>query len=119
MVTPPESGTHPAAVAVISALVGLLVGVMVGIAMSSPHWPAVGEVPFGDGVHAVGHDLQPGFYRTDGGPDICDWERLSDLTGSDAALLAINTSRGQQTVQVLATDAGFATGGGCEWKRVG
>lgn len=117
--TSQEPAVHPAlSPALISASLGLLAGVMLGIALCSPHWPAAGQVPIGDGVHAVGHDIDAGFYRTDGGPDVCDWQRVSDLTGADRSVLAIDARRGPQTVQVLATDAGLVTGGGCEWIRV-
>ena len=114
--TPPQ--THLLSPVLIATLVGLLIGLVAGVALCSPHWPAAGQPPYGDGIHAVGHDLQPGTYHTEGGEQVCDWERLSDLTGSNAAVLAINAQHGPQTVQVLATDAGFQTDGCCEWTRV-
>lgn len=73
-----------------------------------------------DGMFVVGQDVQPGTYRTAGPADPgneCYWKRVSDLTGSSAAVLAFNFSQGQQVVEILPTDMGFQTKNCQPWTR--
>jgi hypothetical protein len=36
---------------------------------------------FGDGIHEIGVDIQPGTYHTTGGTELCYWQRVT-LDGS-------------------------------------
>jgi S1-C subfamily serine protease len=76
---------------------------------------AVSGVSFGDGTYVVGVDVQPGVWQNSDSSDLCYWERLSGFT-EDAAngfghviddVIANETSFELQTVEILASDAGF------------
>jgi hypothetical protein len=70
--------------------------------------PPAQEPGFGDGTFMVGADIAPGLYRVDGTGG-CYWKRLSDLQGDLDAILANDGPEGQAYVEILATDAAFAT----------
>jgi hypothetical protein len=78
--------------------------------------PRLDEI--GPGTFAVGRQLDPGRWRSDG-PDLCYWERLSGLTGTLGEVLASGTAPGPAEVQVLPTDVGFGSLGCGTWRRVG
>ncbi len=69
---------------------------------------APGPPGFGDGTHLVGTEMPPGLYRTEGA-GLCSWQRLSDLSGKYSAVLAWEFVEGQTYVEVLPSDAAFAT----------
>lgn len=73
------------------------------------------------GTHAVGRDIQPGEYRTEGpaGGTSCYWARLTDTTGTTGSIIANGNIRGATTVTILSTDAAFETNRCKEWVRVG
>ena len=71
---------------------------------------------FGDGVYAVGIDISPGTYSTQGGSN-CYWERDSDLTGASNSIITNDTPSGPVTVTIASTDKGFKTEGCGTWKQ--
>lgn len=72
---------------------------------------------FGNGVHIVGDDIEPGTYRTEGGSN-CYWARLSGLSGSFDELIANGLPDGPGTVAIQSGDAGFESSGCADWNRV-
>jgi hypothetical protein len=82
----------------------------------APDTPQLDEV--GPGTFAVGRQLAPGRWRSDG-PDLCYWERLSGLTGTLGEVLASGTAPGPAEVEVLPTDVGFGSLGCGTWRPVG
>jgi hypothetical protein len=54
---------------------------------------------FSDGVYAVGPDIVPGTYRTDGGGDLCYWARLS---GPERQIIQNGIGAGPQIVEARA-----------------
>jgi hypothetical protein len=70
--------------------------------------PAPPKVPsFGDGVHQVGVDIQPGLYRTRQPSPACYWARLRDFSGGLDSIVANDNTDGPAVVEILATDKGF------------
>jgi hypothetical protein len=84
--------------------------------------PLAGSGPqtssFDQGYWAVGIDIAPGTYSTDGG-DGCYWERMSDFTGSPDSTLANDNPDGPTTVTIAPTDKGFKTSSCSTWTKVG
>jgi hypothetical protein len=72
------------------------------------------KTTFGDGTWAVGKDIAPGTYTTQG-EDGCYWERDSDLTGNFNSVLANDNGSGPSVVTILPTDAGFKSQNCGEW----
>jgi TolA-binding protein len=61
---------------------------------------------FGDGVHRVGTDIQPGTYRSSGGD--CYWARLRNFGGGLNSIIANGLSDGGPVVVTIdPSDAGF------------
>ena len=72
---------------------------------------------FGDGTWIVGSDIQPGTYATGPGLDFCSWKRLSGFSGDFDDIIAIDISP-RPIVTILATDAGFTSGGCNRWMPI-
>ena len=84
--------------------------------------PAIADGPdvsggFEDGTYLVGSDIQPGTYRSTGG-SFCTWERLSDVTGNNDAVLAWELADGQAYAEILTTDVAFRTDDCGTWSRI-
>lgn len=62
---------------------------------------------FGDGWWAVGDHIEPGRYRSEGGGDLCYWERLSGFSGEFGDIIANANVEGQALVEIASSDAGF------------
>ncbi len=73
---------------------------------------------FGSGTFAVGAQLAPGRWRSDGG-DLCYWERLSGLTGGLDEIVASASTTGPTEVAVAAADAAFSSLGCGTWRPLG
>lgn len=73
---------------------------------------------FGDGLHVVGTDIQPGTYKTDGG-QFCYWERLSGLSGEFGDIITNDIGEGPKTVSIAASDAAFSSDGCGTWNKIG
>lgn len=69
---------------------------------------------FGDGVWAVGSDIQPGIYVTVGS-DRCSWRRLSGFSGGSSDILAIENPDQRAIVEILGSDAGFSSANCGSW----
>lgn len=69
---------------------------------------------FGSGTYIVGSTLQPGTYRSGGGP-YCYWERLSGFSRTIDDVIANNYGGGSQIVTIAASDAGFASQDCATW----
>ena len=76
----------------------------------------------GDGVWAVGEEIQPGTYTStapEGEMDMCYWARLGSFSGDAEDLIANNViepgARGR--VEISDADAGVEFSGGCIWTR--
>jgi hypothetical protein len=82
----------------------------------APDTPELDEV--GPGTFAVGPQLAPGRWRSDG-QDLCYWERLSGLTGTLDEVLASGTVTGPAEVDVLPTDVAFGSLGCGTWRPLG
>ncbi len=79
----------------------------------------VGRRPsFGPGTFAVGAQVAPGRWRSDGG-DLCYWERLGGLTGGLEEIVASAGVPGPVDVEVAATDVAFSSFGCGTWRQVG
>jgi hypothetical protein len=76
----------------------------------------VAATTFGNGIHVVGDDIEPGTYRNDGGSN-CYWARLSGLSGSFDDLVANGLPDGPTTVEISAGDVGFESSGCSDWVR--
>ncbi len=79
---------------------------------------AAGQI--GEGTWLVGPDVQPGTYRSPGattvrGFNFCLWQRLSDTSGENSAIIASGTGNAgePQVVTIAATDRAFRVSG-CE-----
>lgn len=72
---------------------------------------------FGNGVHIVGTDIEPGLYRTEGGSN-CYWARLSGLSGGFGDLIANGLPDGPASIAIQGSDAGFESSGCATWNRV-
>ena len=73
---------------------------------------------FGPGTFAVGAQVVPGRWRSDGG-DLCYWERLDGLTGGLEEIVATASTTGPTEVTVAATDAAFHSLGCGTWRPLG
>lgn len=72
---------------------------------------------FGNGVHIVGTDIEPGLYRTEGGSN-CYWARLSRLSGGLGDVIANGLPDGPANVEIQSSDAGFESSGCATWNHV-
>lgn len=70
---------------------------------------------FGDGIHIVGTDIQPGTYRAEG-TESCYWARLSGFSGDD--IITNDIGDGTRIVEILATDVGFESSRCGTWSLV-
>jgi hypothetical protein len=70
---------------------------------------------FDSGTFAVGTQVAPGRWRSDGG-DLCYWERLSGLGGGLDELVASAGVPGPTEVVVAPTDAAFSSFGCGTWR---
>ena len=77
---------------------------------------------FGDGLYFVGHDIEPGIYRTKG-TDMslydCQWQRLSGFTAENHNIIVnYRDSQGKPNiVEIATTDKGFLSRGCGLWYR--
>lgn len=80
--------------------------------------PSDDSIP-GDGTFAVGDEVKPGTYRSDGPvAGSCYWARLRSLAAGPDDIIANGNSEGPVTVKVLKSDEGFETHGCQDWERV-
>jgi hypothetical protein len=72
--------------------------------------PAAGHpaTTFGNGTWAVGTEIAPGTYSTQGGTG-CYWARLSGFTGNATSIIANTNATGPTTVTIDPSDVGFDT----------
>lgn len=77
--------------------------------------PAPSFITFGDGTYQVGHDIQPGTYRTRVASPGCYYERLSGFSGSVSDIIANNDTNNPAIVTIKATDKGFDSQGCGTW----
>ena len=82
---------------------------------ATPDAPAAAAGSITDDGTLVGDDIEPGRYRSDGGPS-CYWARLNDLDGGLGSIAANDLGSGQKIVQISESDAAFETRG-CGWTR--
>lgn len=74
---------------------------------------------FGDGTWAVGIDIAPGTYKTDGS-DSCYWARLSAFGASGVSgIIANENPRGPTVVTIEPTDKGFTSRRCGTWTKTG
>src|SRR5579884_479154 len=64
---------------------------------------------FGDGVHQVGKDIQPGIYRNSDSSQGCYWQRLSGTSDTGDDVLAYDLVTIRAIVQILPTDVAFSS----------
>jgi len=69
---------------------------------------------FDQGTFAVGSQVAPGTWRSDG-PDLCYWERLSGLTGGIEEIVASAGVTGPTEVRVEPGDVAFSSFGCGAW----
>jgi len=73
---------------------------------------------FGDGIYAVGTDIQAGRYHTEGGPSSCYYALLSGTGGSGVDdIIDNNNTRGPVTLDI--SSAYFESSGCGTWTKVG
>ena len=85
--------------------------------MPTPTPTPVPAQGFGDGTWIVGSDIQPGTYAAGPGLEFCSWKRLSGFSGDFDDIIAIDISP-RPIVTILATDAGFTSGGCNRWMPI-
>ena len=73
----------------------------------SPPWGGT-ESTFGDGIYAVGRDIQAGTYQG-GCPGGGYWARLSGFGGTLDEIIAADTPDGPTIVTISPSDVGFET----------
>jgi len=72
---------------------------------------------FGDGIHLVGKDIEPGTYRAKNPSSNCYYARLSGLTGSFHEILANANTDSPAVVTILASDKAFQSRGCGVWTQ--
>lgn len=77
---------------------------------------AAAKNEFGNGVHLVGVDIEPGTYRNDGG-DLCYWARLRGTSGGFNDIIANGIPDGPTVVTIASSDVAFESSGCGTWKR--
>lgn len=89
---------------------------------TTPPTPTGPVTTFGDGTYAVGTDIKPGTYHTNGpstlDPMGCYWQRSTDTSGNMGSIIANNISKGPATVTISTTDGAFETEGCTTWSLV-
>jgi hypothetical protein len=80
--------------------------------------PGTALSSFGPGTFAVGAQVAPGRWRSDGG-DLCYWERLRGLGGGLDELVASAGVPGPTEVVVSPPDVAFSSFGCGTWRPVG
>lgn len=70
---------------------------------------------FGDGIHIVGTDIQPGTYRAASFSGSCYWERKSGFGGTIDEIIANSFTTIPQVVTIAPSDAGFESDGCGTW----
>jgi hypothetical protein len=70
------------------------------------------------GLYRVPGEIAPGRYRTEGSTgEVCSAIRLSDDSGTPAAVIGFATGEGPRSITVTATDAFVEFQGACAWVR--
>jgi len=73
----------------------------------------------GDGIYAVGSEIQPGTYAATAGDHPCYWARLRSFGRADSIIDEANLEPGESArVTVKASDRGFKVSNGCTWRPV-
>jgi hypothetical protein len=72
---------------------------------------------FGDGIHIVGRDIQPGTYRTRSASDGCYYVRLSGFDGSLDQILASENTDSPAVVTIEPADKGFKSSRCATWTQ--
>ena len=70
---------------------------------------------FGDGAYAVGIDIAPGTYSTQGGSGTCYWQRNRDFLWNSASIIADGSESGPLTLTIEPTDKAVDTQGCGTW----
>jgi len=70
---------------------------------------------FGDGIHVVGVDIQPGTYRAAAMSGFCYWERKSGFGATLDEIISNAFTDIPQVVTIAPTDAGFESDGCGPW----
>lgn len=73
-------------------------------------------VPPGDGIYAIGEDIDPGTWRTQGGAGSCYYAILSSVDGSFGSIDDNNITEGPAIVS-LSSGKYFEVRGCAEWRR--
>ena len=82
------------------------------------HGGAAATLPaFGPGTFAVGVQVAPGRWRSDGG-DLCYWERLSGFGGGLDELVDSAGAPGPAEVVLAPTDVAFSSFGCGTWRPI-
>lgn len=82
----------------------------------TPREVAAARSTFGNGLHRVGVDVDPGTYRTTGGGN-CYWERLSGTSGEFDDIIANDLPTGASVVTISGSDAAFKSQGCGTWSK--
>lgn len=139
--TPPRRWPLPAIIGAI-VLLAVVVGVVITVAQppgrqattapttaapttgpaTTPASSSPTRAGIGDGIYAVGTEIQPGVYTTTvpvGKPFGCYWARLRSFGQADSIIDEDNLDPGEtQRVTVRASDRGFKVSNGCTWYPV-
>ncbi|NLV79529.1 MAG: hypothetical protein GXY65_09350 [Rhodococcus sp.] len=73
---------------------------------------------FGNGIHLVGRDINPGTYQAPGG-SMCYWERLSGTSGEFSDLIANDLPSGTAVVTISGSDVAFKSDDCGTWTKIG
>lgn len=77
--------------------------------------PPTPTLTFGNGIHVVGADIQPGTYRAATFSGSCYWERKSGFGGTIDEIIANSFTTIPQVVTIESSDAGFESDGCGTW----
>jgi hypothetical protein len=73
---------------------------------------------FGDGIHQVGRDIQPGQYHTDGALGGCYYALMTAPSGPGVDHIIDNNNINGPATLVIDSPY-FETNGGCSWTKIG
>ena len=76
------------------------------------------ETGFGDGIWAVGAEIEPGMYAAASEGDLCYWARLSGFSGALDDISANEVGNRRSVVEIKSSDAGFETSGCGRWQPI-
>lgn len=73
---------------------------------------------FGNGIHIVGKDIQPGTYKTENAQPLCSYQRLKGFSGEINDIIAVNNTKDIAIVTIKDSDKGFKSARCARWIKL-